>query len=1414
MGYDEKSNVKDYCLNYLAEIHRLMFYIGLDIGSVSLKAVLMTRGREIAQTIYRRMHGQPFETACAVLDELLEKAPQEQIAGIAVTGSGGALMAETLGCFSINEVIAQSKATALLHPGIRTVIEIGGEDAKLILLEADGSGTRLKDMAMNTVCAAGTGSFLDQQAARLGISIEEEFGRLALASEHPPRIAGRCSVFAKSDMIHLQQSATPERDIVMGLCLALARNFKSNVAKNLDLARPISFQGGVAANAGMVRAFEEVLELQPGELVIPRYFAFMGAIGAVLSLLDRGAASPFAGTACLKKYLQTRTVDARSHSPLEDDRYPIFTETAPVTGPEPVDAWLGIDVGSISTNLVVIDRQARVVARRYLMTAGSPIEAVRQGLDEIGREIGDKVIIRGAATTGSGRYLIGDFIGADFVKNEITAHARGAASISPDVDTIFEIGGQDSKYISLRDGAVVDFTMNKVCAAGTGSFLEEQAEKLGVPIKDEFGRLALASRSPSCLGERCTVFMESSLTRQQQQGAAREDLVAGLSYSIALNYLNRVVEDRPVGNVIFFQGGTAYNRGVKAAFEKICGKKITVPPHHDVLGALGSALIAREGLPEGPSRFRGFDLAHRRYNVGSFECHDCPNACEIRRVSIEGEAPLHYGSRCGKFDEEQKACLGEHLPRLFAEREHMLLAPYKPSRPLPDNAPTVGMPRATIFYDMYPYWQAFFAELGFRLVLSPPTNRAIISRGCELVSEETCFPIKVAQGHVAALLKKGVDYLFLPCVVNMDHASPDADTSYNCLYIQSLPYLADATLEFNNHPVKVLQPVLHFEWGKKVLIPELKALGLELGRTGAQVSRAAAAASREMLAFRDRLTARGRQVLENLPPGAPALVLVSRPYNGCDGGLNFRIPDKLRDLGALALPLDFLPMPEAFGEPMKKMYWRNGQRILAAARTIRQHADLHAVYLTNFGCGPDSFITKYFSREMQGKPWLALELDEHSADAGVITRLEAFLDSLASKRQSAQARPVESRRPAFSGNHRTVYVPYMDDHGLAIAAAMRRFGINAHALPMSDERSAELGRRHTSGKECYPCILTTGDIIKKTLEPGFVPERSSFFMPTAMGPCRFGQYSRHHRMVLDDLGLHDVPIVLLDQTTGYEQHLQGLGAGFRTLAWQGLILIDYFKKLLLQTRPYERSRGDSDALYGECLQRLTASVERSGTLGDCPQNAAARFAGIAVDRQPRPLIGIIGEIYVRSNQFSNDFIIRRIEALGGETVMPGMQEWVEYTDWERRRDLKREGTLAQYGREWLTHRVQNHFVRRIGRPFAASVRNFSREATTAAIMGYSAPYLSQHVRGEANLSLGRAVEYALHGCSGIVNLMPFACMPGTIVNALLGRFARDWPNVPVLKMVFDGTPQAGDQTRLEAFMHQAGEAFKKRPEKK
>ena len=792
-------------------------YLGIDVGSVSANTVIMDDDREVLEEHYTRIKGQPLQTVQKILEEILQRIPLEQFYSISFTGIGGKLFSELLGGNFVNEIIAQTRGGQHFYPRVRTIIDIGGEDSKLILLEEEGGRFKIRDFSMNTLCAAGTGSFLDQQASRLGLTIEA-FGELALKSTNPPRIAGRCSVFAKSDMIHLQQIATPDYDIVAGLCFALARNFKSNIAKGKSFVKPISFQGGVAANVGMRRAFTEVLELSKGDLIIPKYFASMGAIGAVLVTQDSPEMKKgWVGLAPLNRYLRDHQEESTPLEPLSlSPRHLIQREPlkrhSDLQG-DKVEAYLGIDVGSISTNLVVIDRGKRVLSKRYLMTAGRPIEAVRKGLQEIGEEIGERVDIKGVATTGSGRYLTADFVGADLVRNEITAQATAAIHIDPSVDTIFEIGGQDSKYISLDNGVVVDFEMNKVCAAGTGSFLEEQAEKLDISIKEEFGVRALSAKEPVRMGERCTVFIESDLVHHQQRGAQKDDLIAGLSYSIVQNYLNRVVGDRRIGNRIFFQGGTAFNRGVVAAFEKVLKKEIIVPENHDVTGAIGVAILAMEEQTWDRSSFKGFDLSQRRYEHSSFECKGCPNLCLIRKVSVEGEKPLFYGSRCEKYD-VIKRTKGSNLPDLFAERERMFLASSEGEEKLSPDAPEIGIPRILNFHETLPFWKAFFTELGYRVILSDPTHRELIRKGVENVVAETCFPIKVSHGHILNLLEKGVKRIFLPSVINLKPPHTEIPNSTACPYVQSLPYAIHSSIDFKTPGVKVLPARSPFRIGK------------------------------------------------------------------------------------------------------------------------------------------------------------------------------------------------------------------------------------------------------------------------------------------------------------------------------------------------------------------------------------------------------------------------------------------------------------------------------------------------------------------------------------------------------------------------------------------------------------------------
>lgn len=1403
-------------------------FIGIDIGSVSANTVVVDENRNILEDHYTRTKGQPMETTLAVLSDVLTRFPMQRIQGIALTGSGGKLIAPLIGASFSNEVIAQSKATEYFHPQVRTVIEMGGEDAKLILLAPDAVSARIRieDFQMNSVCAAGTGSFLDQQATRLNLTIEE-FGKLALKSQNPPRIAGRCSVFAKSDMIHLQQAATPDYDIVAGLCYAVARNFKSSIGKGKEFTRPVSFQGGVAANPGVRKAFKDVLELSDNEFIIPKYFTSMGAIGSVFNAIEKKQGiGQFKGLKEFEDYIKFgrkkgKGLDCLSlpeKHPSQSDKTGYWELRAESKSAgdvaKKVPAYLGIDVGSTSTNVILIDKDMKLISRRYLPTAGRPIEAVRQGLKEVGEECGDMVNVIGVGTTGSGRYLTGDFVGADVIRNEITAQATAAAAIDPTVDTIFEIGGQDSKYIALKDGVVVDFEMNKVCAAGTGSFLEEQAERIGISIKGEFSNLAIGCSSPASMGERCTVFIESDMIHHQQKGAGKDELVSGLSYSIVHNYLNRVVGDRRIGENIFFQGGTAANLAVVAAFEKVTGKKITVPENHDVTGAIGAAMLAmQEKDPNKPTNFKGFDLSKKKYTLASFECRDCSNICDIKKVVVEGDEPLYYGSRCEKYDVRMASKKNSTMPDLYKERERILFSSYK-GKTLPDDAPVIGLPRILYMYEMYPFWKAFFNELGFKVILSAPTNREIIKEGVERIVAETCFPIKISHGHIQDLINKGAKRIFLPSIVNLRPAKQGHSFTYHCPYVQTMPYLSESAFNFKELGIEVLKPVFHFNKPEKVMKNEFYKFGDMLGRKKKEIDNALLIAEESQKNFYRRIQERGVEVIKDIKD--ITIVIAGRPYNTMDNGINLELPQKLRDMGILAIPFDMLPVDEAVDDVLATdMYWKSGQRILATARFVNTNPNLYAIYLTNFGCGPDSFIIHFFKDTAAGKPFLQLEIDEHSADAGAITRCEAFLDSLRNIRNRGQE--AGSRKQAAAGIslrnepvHRTglkkkIYLPNMADAVYAMQAAFEACGIEAEIIPEPDEETLKWGKRYSSGKECYPSILTTGDMIKIVKRPGFSPESSAFFMPSGNGPCRFGQYNRYHRLILDEMGYKDVPVYAPDQDAAFYKELGMVGGNFPRLAWWGIAAIDILEKRLRETRPYEKNPGETEKVYWDSLHKICAAVKERRFPAKELKEAKQAFLAIKVhEKKDRPIIGVVGEIYVRSNRFSNEDLVKQLEALGAEVRLPPIGEWIYYTNFcAKRRNWER----GHYG--LFIRTVVNDFFQKKDERKSLSILDGDlregHEPTTEEVLSLSNPYIHDSFEGEAALSVGKAMDYIQKGAHGIVNAMPFTCMPGTVVNAVLKRVREEKGSIPYLNMVYEGLEDTNSKTRMEAFVHQARE---------
>ena len=1396
--------------------------IGVDLGSVALKVVLMGSNREVVEHHYRRIKGRPLQMVRDILKDILGRQDQAKIRAVCATGAGGRLIAELLNGIFVNEVIAQYLAGLFFDKKVRTVIDIGGEDSKLMLISADKTSGELavSDFEMNTVCAAGTGSFLDQQAARLGVSIEDEFAELALKSKTPPRIAGRCSVFAKTDMIHLQQEGTPVYDIVGGLCYAMARSFKSNVVKGSKISPLVSFQGGVASNRAMVKALMEVLALNDGQMLVHELHGVAGAIGACLHYLGSRDVPEryFKGLSGLDEFLRKPSGEEKHLPMLSLENVVLPPDSCPLQArvrresTQPLKVYLGIDVGSISTNVVAIDEDVNLLVKRYLMTAGRPIDAVAKGLAEVGAELPRDVEVAGVGTTGSGRYMTGELVGADTVRNEITAQATAAAAIDPSVDTIFEIGGQDSKYIGLENGVIVDFEMNKVCAAGTGSFLEEQAEKLGVSIKKEFADEALRSRTPVRLGERCTVFMESSVTHFQQEGARREDLLGGLAYSIVYNYLNRVVGMKKVGDNIFFQGGVAFNRSVCAAFSAVTGKRITIPENHEVTGAIGAAMLAKDVMQgRGKSKFKGFDLKDRRWELKSFECHDCPNICEVRSVTLEGEPPLYYGSRCEKFDVRKKAARKEkQMPDLFAERESLLMR-WHPEQAAGGSSSgmTVGIPRALLFFELYPMWCAFFGALGIEIVLSAKTNKHVIHEGVEAVKAEMCFPVKVMHGHVLDLLKSRVDKVFLPSVINMPKEAEGFANYYNCPLVQSVPYTIRCGIDGLDR-ARILSPILYMQRGGKDTIERLvrfahKDLGVSRSRAR-KAAEAAIAAQDEFKQHQLELVKKAEQIIQGYDR---AVVIVGRPYNTNDAFVNLNLPKKLRELDVLAVPMDLIrPDVQVTIKEHRNMYWQYGQRILGTAVSIAKDRRLYGLYITNFGCGPDSFVTRFFAEIMGEKPFLLIEIDEHSADVGAMTRCEAFLDSIQGKKHRAVVEPhlVEGR--ASEGTRgvkdKTVYVPSMSDHAYPFCAALQRFGIDAEVIPEADDESLELGRRYTSGRECFPCVITTGDMVKLCQSEGFDRRKAMFMMPTTSGPCRFGQYNHAQRIVLETIGFPDVPVLAPDQdrTDNFHGTLKDVPLKFYVHSYRGMVAVDYIDRLARRIRPYEKVTGRTGEVYSYCLKEITRATRDGDVLGLLPK-CSALFARIERDAaQPRPRIGVVGEIYVRSHRFSNQNIVRRLEALGAEVWLPPFSEWLYYLTYIHARDATSMGRWWRFIKLRALHLLQLRGEQTVREALGNSTDIYFDEPVAHAIHA-ALPYLDASFHGESILSIGKMIEFIENGATGLINLMPFGCLPGTIVTAMMKKLHDDFDGIPVLSINYDGLEDPAEQTRLEAFAHQA-----------
>ncbi|MBW2707864.1 MAG: CoA activase [Deltaproteobacteria bacterium] len=1024
-----------------------ILFAGIDVGSVSLNGVVINRDREIVyEAPYERHLGKVNERVLALIEDFYRRFGEDGIGSISFTGNHGKQLSERLNTPYEFETITQVLGTLLVKPHVRTIISMGGQETALFQInhpdstdEANHEQWELAHFNTNGPCASGTGSFIDQQAQRLATAIYsrdvntsqdqldrilKDFIALGEKSDKPANVACRCTVFTKSDMIHLQNRGEKLEDIIYGLHVGNARNYMSTIVSNRSLEAPVVFVGGLSLNELQVKALKEYVP----DLVVPPYSTSVGALGVALAALaaENEKGSTHGNSRLDLSLLEQLTSEGKDQVPvakrlvLQKTVFPETNEIKKRPLKKPQRVFLGIDIGSTTTKYALIDEAHEIVGKNYVPTKGKPIEVTQELFRELLDKTGDNLEIIGTATTGSGRNVVGDFLNVDLIIDEITAHARGAVEIDPEVDTLFEIGGQDSKYVSIVNTYPLDFDMNKVCAAGTGSFLHELANKYGISIVEEFQNIALSSDAPVKLAERCTVFMESDLVSYHQKGVDTKDLIAGLCYAIVYNYLNRVVEKRKVGERVMFLGGPSLNRGVVAAFENVLGRALIVPRHREVLGAYGAAISVHERmrLMNQKTGFRGLRSAiEDRMAYTEKTCRAdalCHNQCKLKIYNFDGRKSI-WGGECGRYELTRDRDANEI--NFFALRQEIwetyMRGVYEtlPDKPLlrVGDRPTVGLQRALYGHQDAVLWAHFFDRLGYRLVLTPPTNARLSRMGIEAMTAETCYPVKVSHGHVKELVGKTA-FLFLPSVVNMGK-NEDKEKGFYCPMVQSNAYMVRMALDLDM--TNVLTPVVHLKYDVETLALEIaEQLRPKLSLTVPRVREALYYAFGREKQFRKALFRKGTEILKSHPAGEPMVVVTGRPYNLYDERLNLRLGHNLAKIGVKAIPMDFLDVSSVDLSDFPSMYWGMGAKILRVAKIIASNPDFFGLHLTNFGCGADSFLEHFYRHIMGDKPYMILELDEHSGVAGVMTRLEAYKNVIFNSMQKAEQEAGEPRKLA------------------------------------------------------------------------------------------------------------------------------------------------------------------------------------------------------------------------------------------------------------------------------------------------------------------------------------------------------------------------------------------------------------------
>lgn len=1416
--------------------------LGICFGSTTIQCVQINYEHNDPQIIAANRITHEGNPAVALLN-FLKSVSIEEIDRIAVTGRSfrTGIKLTSISEPQAVEVALKNQYKNDSYPEI--LISSGGETQLVYIIDKKGC---ISAVHSGNKCASGTGEFFLQQVRRMGLTLDEAVRMASIGT--PNKIAGRCSVFCKSDCTHALNKGEPRENVAAGLCLMMADKI-SDLVKDIQCDK-VALIGGGSLNVAMLKILESRFE----QLDIPKHAECFEAYGAALWASENE---------CLKLPLNLDELFVGKpnsfglHRPLCEaldlvDFKKFNKGSVKLAG----NCILGLDVGSTTTKAVLVNSSdSNVLASVYLRTNGDPVNAARNCYKAILEQIdGVKVKIEGLGVTGSGRQIAALHALTDNVINEIVAHATAAAFFDKEVDTIFEIGGQDAKYTFLTSGVPSDYAMNEACSAGTGSFLEESARESLNVLTEEIGELALQGKNPPNFTDQCSAFISSDIKIASQEGIGKNDLLAGLVYSICLNYLNRVKSSRPVGKKIFMQGGVCYNRAVPTAMASLMNCKIIVPPDPGLMGAFGVALEVKKRICAGITEPQSFDLktlAERdALRENSFICaggaEKCDRKCEISRIRINGTlfpfggiCNKYYNLRLNKQIESTKFDLVAIRQKLAFEKYGVISSDNNVNQDKPER--TVGVLRSFLTHSIFPLYSNFFNQLGFRVVLSDEIDPEGISR----IEAAFCLPAEITHGSFYNLLKKKPDYIFIPQVMQLPVENVET-FSRMCVFVQGEPYYLKATFrkELEQSPTVLLSPVLKMEDGYEAAEDTLVEMMKEIGVSEKSVRKAYQFACIKQLDFESELLEIGRKTLKYIDdhPDTSGIVLFGRPYNAFADEANMGIAHKVASRGYYIIPHDMIPSNHI--NVHQKMFWATGQKIMKSAQVVKERKNLFGFYITNFSCGPDSFLLGYFRRLMGSKPSLTLELDQHTADAGIDTRIEAALDIISSyrklgidytKEDSFRAAKVIKDKSIkvisssgieydLTDPHVEIVLPSMGRYGSEVVAAIyRSLGIKGKALPIADKDVLLEGRKNTTCKECLPYILTTGsflEYIRKKNDPDTV---TLFFLPTGGGPCRLGQYCVALEHLIEKRQIQNAAVLTLTDENGYG----GLGARTLLKAWTGIVVSDVFNDIKSTLNVAAKDRvaalSELESIWQELLRFFEGGY--SIRLTTLLENIVTRLSMIPLKKDPHqlPVISLIGEIYVRREEFSRKNIVDYLEEHGFIVRVAPVAEYMCYSNYVLNSGLsEKQFSLKEQLRIKITSQIQEWWERHIKTILSKSgLYRFEMIDVAKTIKGVT-HLVNENFRGEAILTVGLGLREILNDSCGVISIGPFGCMPSRVAEAILKKEMNlvgkkrmqvkqeanlnlsEFDNFPFLAIETDGSPFPQlIEANLESFVLQA-----------